>query len=443
MIKKEIKTKDTQEQHHININPRLNSLGEDVMGFLNEIQLQYPDAISFASGRPDANYFDINNFSDYLNFYVATVAVTTGKNPKEILSNLGQYNRTKGFINKELSTYLQKDEQITARPQDVLVTVGTQEALAIGVITLCDKDNDVIIVEDPAYVGVTHFSLINGYEVAPVAVNANGICLTTVEEKILHYKDAGKRVRIIYVIPDFQNPTGNLMSLENRYRLLELADKYDFLIFEDNAYGDFSYQRNKPPTLKSLDQNKRVIYLRSFSKTLYPSLRLAVMVADQTIVRHETQVALSDLMAKTKGYITVNTPAITQAMFGGMLYKNNYSLLEINKEKVIAMKQKRDQILASLNLFLNKEKHAWAKEISWNRPEGGFFITIKIPFTVSKSDVIFCAENFDLIFTPMSFFYLGRGGGHEIRLAFSNVSGSDIKIGIERLSKFFKHKIVT
>lgn len=423
------------------VNPLMDSMGEDVMGFLNEIQLQYPDAISFASGRPDADYFDLSNFSDYLNFYVDTIAKTEGKTQQEILSSLGQYNRTKGIINKELAIYLEKDEQIKVNATDILVTVGTQEGLLIGITTLCDKEKDVIIVEDPAYVGVTHYSLISGYQLAPVDVNDDGISLTSIEEKIQFYSTQGKKVKIVYVIPDHQNPTGNSMSLRNRHRLLEMAEKYDFIIFEDNAYGDFSYDGNALPSIKSLDNNKRVIYLRSFSKTLYPSLRLSAMVVDQRVMKEGQEIALSDLMSKTKGYTTVNTPTILQAMFGGMLYKHNFSLQSTNENKVIAMKKKRDQIVAALENFLDNEKFPWAKGISWNIPQGGFFIAIKLPFTVNKKDVINCAENFKIIFTPMSFFYLRDGGHREIRLAFSNVSEQEIRVGIERLANFFKTKI--
>jgi len=164
---------------HSAINPHLKSMGEDVMGFLNEIQLQYPNAISFASGRPDDNYFEISDFSEYFNIYVDIQAALEGKKPNEILNHLGQYNKTKGFINNELAKYFEKDEQIIVQPKDILITVGTQEAIVIGIITLCDRDKDVIMVEDPAYVGITHFSLINGYEVAPIPVDSNGISLKT------------------------------------------------------------------------------------------------------------------------------------------------------------------------------------------------------------------------------------------------------------------------
>lgn len=424
------------------INPLLNNLGEDVMGFLNEIQLKYPKAISLASGRPDEDYFNLMDFPEYFNLYVDAVSLSEKKSRTNILNSLGQYNRTKGIINELISKYLKRDEKISTNPEDILMTVGTQEGLAIAVITLCDKENDVIIVEDPTYIGITHFSIITGYQIEPVPVNTNGLSLEILEEKIMHYKSHGKKVKIVYVIPDYQNPTGNSMALENRHRLLELANQYDFFIIEDNAYGEFVYQGTKCSTLKALDVNKRVIYLRSFSKTLYPSLRLGAMVADQFVQNEGNQVALSDLMTKTKGYLTVNTSSINQAIFGGILIKNKFSLKQINKEKVASMKRKRDQLLSSLDKFLNVEIAPWAKAISWNIPDGGFFITIHVPFNVDKKEVIFCAEKHHVIFTPMSFFYFNKGGNNEIRLAFSNIPGKEIEPAIKNLTMYFKNKII-
>ncbi|WP_294961867.1 PLP-dependent aminotransferase family protein [uncultured Flavobacterium sp.] len=423
------------------VNPLLTNLGEDVMGFLNEVQLQYPKAISFASGRPDANYFNIEKFSEYLNFFIKTAALEKGITEKEVLNDLGQYNRTKGIINKEIAKYLLTDESIQADPEDIIITVGAQEGIAMGIMTVCDKDKDVILVEDPAYIGITHFSKINGYDVDGIPVTSEGISLEKVEEKIQYYRSIDKNVKVVYVIPNFQNPTGIAMSLANRYRLLELAETYDFLIFEDNAYGDFSYEDKEYPSLKSLDQNNRVIYLRSLSKTLYPSLRLSLMVVTQSISVRGKIMRLSDLMAKTKGYITVNTPSIIQAMFGGLLRQHKYSLKELNQGKILGMKTKRDYLLKCLEQTFDAEKYSWAKHIKWNKPEGGFFITIMLPFQVTKQDVRDCAEKFKVIFTPMSFFYLEKGGENELRLAFSNLSLEEMKTGIERLANFIETKI--
>jgi (S)-3,5-dihydroxyphenylglycine transaminase len=423
------------------VNPLLNSIGEDVMGFLNEIQLKYPAATSFASGRPDEHYFDIQHFPDYFNVFVEATATAGNKKKEEVMNHLGQYNRAKGIINEHIARYLEKDEAIKVNAADILVTVGTQEALVIALLTLCDRSKDVIIVEEPTYVGITHLAMINGYEMGSVAVDADGISLEFLEEKIIWYKKQGRKAKVVYVTPDYQNPTGNSMSLEKRHRLLELAHKHDFFILEDNAYGDFIYQGVKHPALKALDKHKKVIYLRSFSKTLYPSLRLGVMVVDQVIHEEGKAIALSDLMAKTKGYVTVNTPAVIQAVLGGMLIKHNYSLKRINKEKIANIKRKRNQLLLAMNRSLNVKVAPWAREISWNQPAGGFFLTISVPFQVDKNDVIACVEAYNVIFTPMSFFYLQDGGSNEIRLAFSYLSYDDIAPAVERLAMYFKSKI--
>ncbi|WP_217606650.1 PLP-dependent aminotransferase family protein [Chitinophaga sp. GbtcB8] len=423
------------------VNPLLSRLGEDVMGFLNEIQIKYPNAISLASGRPDERYFDIRDFASCFNLYVDTVAREEGKEREAVLNNLGQYNRTKGIINQLLVKYLKNDEELDVRPEDVIVTVGTQEAMILAVTTLCDREKDVIIVEDPTYVGLPHFAIIAGYQVAAVGVNKDGICLQSLEEKITYFKELGKQVKAVYVIPDYQNPTGNSMPDENRHKLLDLSAKHNFYILEDNAYGDYNYQGKRSLPLKALDKDRRVIYMRSFSKTLYPSLRLGLIVADQQVQYQGAEVALSELITKTKGYTTVNTPSISQAVMGGLLIKHHCSLSAVNTDKVAAIRNKRDLLLAALDACLSAAQFPGAKDISWNIPEGGFFITINTPFKVDKNDVILCAERYGVIFTPMSFFYLNGGGDNDIRLAFSYLSPDDIVPAIERLTSFFKYKL--
>jgi len=427
-----------------NVNPLLNAVKEDVMGFLNEIQLQYPNAISLASGRPDENHFDIQGILAYFDIYVD--AISAGRNMDRVLKGLGQYNRTKGIINDLVSHYLEKDESVIANPGNILITVGTQEALAIAVMTLCDKEQDVILVEDPSYIGLTHFSIIGGYSIDAVPMRCDGVCLEGIEEKIIKYSKAGKKVKLVYVIPDFQNPTGSYMYREKRKQFFEMASKYDFYILEDNAYGDFIYEGEGLPPIKAFDNDKsgkekRVIYVRSFSKSIFPSLRLAAMVADQEIEHSGGSVSLSDLMAKTKGYLTVNTSSINQAILGGILIKNDFSLKGINREKVADLKRKRDLLLLFMDKYLDKTENDWSKDISWNVPKGGFFMTISVPFEVNRKEVILCAEEFNFIMTPMSFFYLASGGEHEIRIAFSNLAIENIESAVKRLAAYFKSKL--
>lgn len=422
-------------------NPLLNHIPEDVMGFLNEIQIKFPGAISLASGRPDEGFFNIDEFKEYFDVYVNTIASSQKKDKRMVINELGQYNKTSGIINDLISKFLEEDESIHVHPKDIIMTVGAQEALLIAITTLCDKSKDIILIEDPTYVGITHLSILSGCNVQPVPVDFNGISLIEIEEKILSYQKLGKKVKLIYVIPDYQNPTGCSMPLSHRKKLLDLATKYDFLILEDNAYGEFIYEGSPLPSIKSLDHDNRVIYIRSFSKTLYPSLRLAAMVANQAVNYSGKEVALSELMSFVKGYLTVNTPSINQAILGGILIKNKFSFKQINADKIANLKEKREMVLKCLDRYCKVGTPNGEQKIKWNLPLGGFFLTIFVPFKINGLDVLICADKFKVIFTPMSFFYFNGGGENEIRIAFSNIKIEKIATAIERLGEYFKFKI--
>ena len=421
------------------VNTFFEQSSEDVMGFLNEIQLDHGTAISFASGRPAEELFGLEDtFLNYEAFLEYTAGRINGTR-EAALCELGQYNRTKGIINELLCRFLQTDEQITADPSAILTTVGAQEAMAITLHTLMNRDSDVLLVEDPSYVGISAFAAIAGIETAGVSTGRNGIGLDCLETTIRKYEAVGKRVKAVYVIPDFQNPTGSRMPMENRYKLLELADRYNFYIIEDNAYGTYSYDGERLPVLKALDHNNRVILIYSFSKIVYPSLRIAVLMADQEILVSGRKKQLSDLMAKVKGYLTVNTPSITQALLGGMLLRNNFSFKGPNQVKVKTLKERRDAVVFALEEHLGGH-NAWADGISWTYPEGGFFITVKVPFRVDRKALMQCVEKYNVIFCPLSFFYLKEGGEYEIRLAFSNLGVEEIRTGIARLSSFLRER---
>ncbi len=420
------------------INPLISQMKEDVMGFLNEVQLKYPDAITFASGRPPERFFDITNYPQQVEQFVNYLAGKYDKDKQAIWNSLGQYNRAKGIVNELVAGYLKNDEGIQVGPGAVVMTVGNQEAMVLAVLALCVREKDVILVEDPSYIGITHFASLAGYQMAPVPVDNGGMRMDRLEQQVLRLRQYGKRVKLVYVIPDFQNPGGVTMPYERRVALLALASKYNFFILEDNAYGEFRYSGNAVPPLKTLDREKRVIYMRSFSKTVYPALRLGALVADQLVEENGSRVLLSDVMAKVKGYVTVNTPSLSQAIFGGILIQHGSTLKAFNEHKIGELKRRLDHLLASLEEQFGAARKTG--EVSWNIPEGGFFLRMTFPFKVNKEEVMRCAERFGVIITPMSFFYQISGGEHEIRIAFSNVDEQQISEGTERLFQYFQYK---
>ena len=410
----------------------------DAMNFLNEVSIVNPHAISFGSGRPDKNFFNVR---DIVSHFLSSGGETGDM--ESYYNDLGQYNKTKGIINDILARLLKNDEDINADPEDIMVTDGAQEGMAIVIDSLFDSSSkeDVLLVSDPSYIGFVGYAKIAGIPVVPVARDENSVDLEHLESTILRLKKEGKNPKVLYEVVDFHNPTGTYMPLEKRKQLIELAEKHNFLIVEDNPYGYFRYDTEKIPTLKALDNYQRVIHLGSFAKTLFPSLRLGYLVVDQWITdpKDKTKgIKLVEEFKKTKSFITVNTSTLLQSMAGSFIRKQDYSMIRFCQPKVEAIGKKRDIMLESLaHHFPSTE--AWAEKIKWNRPVGGFFLVINLPFKVTAELLKECVENYSVIFCPMSFFCLDpEAGAYQIRLAYSPRTHEEIREGIGRLSDFVK-----
>jgi (S)-3,5-dihydroxyphenylglycine transaminase len=257
-------------------------------------------------------------------------------------------------------------------------------------------------------------------------------------------RDQGKNPRALYVIPDFNNPLGTSMSLDERWRLLDLARKNEILIVEDNAYGMFAYDTEPAPTLKSLDREGVVIYLGTFSKILFPGLRIGFLVADQEVEAAEptTTCSLAQELSKVKSLTSVTTSPLLQAIVGGILLNANCSLRAMMQAKVEFYRANRDMMLACLEQHFNSDP-VLAGAVSWNYPGGGFFLTVTLPFTFTEDMVRMCAEQYGVICCPMSFFSLLEGHENQIRLSFSYVSKDQIERGIFQLWKFVHDRVST
>ena len=401
------------------------------MNFLNEVSINYPGAISFASGRPYKDFFDVESAVSGIKSYVEANK-PEDKSTDEFFNYLGQYNKTKGIINESISRLLHKDEQIAVEPEDIIMTDGAQEGMAIIINTLFSSPDDVLLVSDPSYIGFIGYAKIAGIPIHSINRNNSGTDAEHLENTVRGLLKQGKRPRAIYEVPDFHNPMGSYMPLNERKRIIELAEKYDFYVIEDNPYGYFIYDVEKIPTLKALDRYKRVIYLGSFAKTIFPSLRLGYLVVDQKIKNGNKAYNLVDECKKVKSFITVNTSTLLQAMAGSILQRENYSLKSFCRQKVEYCKKNRDTIL-------NAVKRCFGPVQEWQKPAGGFFMVMDIPFPVSDNLILECAEKHSVIFCPMYMFHLDKTKGtKQIRLAFSNLTTDEIELGVERLAGFFQ-----
>jgi monomeric phenylalanine-4-hydroxylase len=427
---------------NFSINDNLGASFNNVIGFLNDTQFKYPNVISLIAGQPDEHFFDIEDHISKFDTYVNFRAEQSGQSRLKAVNQIGQYNKTNGIINDILVKYLRNDENIDVAESDIIVTVGAQEAFAAIVSAICNRDNDLILMEDPSYIGLSSFAKVFDYQIQGVRIDEDGIDLDELKVKILDAQQLRKRVKLVYVIPDYQNPTGSCMPVGTRLKLLEMAEKYNFLIIEDSVYNSFTYLQQKNPTLKSLDKNNRVIFVGSFSKSLFPGLRIGLVVANQIFENEIGKITpLINEISKTKAQLSNNTSTVCQAILGGILISNGYSLLKYNEPKYNSYKKKNEAVLAAMNEYIAQYKHSWAKEISWNEPKGGFFLKVKVPFEVNRESVVESAQKFGIIFSPMSFFHLKEGGEHEIRLTFSNLSLEEISEGIKKLAEYFKYKV--
>jgi (S)-3,5-dihydroxyphenylglycine transaminase len=411
----------------------------DVMNFLNEVVLRHPGAISFAPGRPTEQHFDVEGSLGKAKAFVAYRAQALGWTEAAVWNDLGQYNRTNGIINDLIARQLRLDEGIEVEPAAILVTHGCQEAMVVLLLGLFEAERDVLLVSDPTYIGITGLAALAGIEIRPVAMEAEGLPMERLRAAIAEVRAAGKRPRAFYHIPDFNNPLGSQMPLAERHRLLGLLREEGVLLFEDNPYGMFAFDREPLPTLKQLDKDGLVIYLGSFAKTLYPGLRVGYLVADQLVAAPGgpagKKVPLAVELSKVKSLTTVNTSPLLQAIAGAILLENDFSLRTVVKRKLPFYRDNRDRMQACLEKELGGRPG-----IAWNRPAGGFFMTVDVPFVFGDAEVEACARDYGVIVCPVSYFALSPGRERQVRLSFSYVSQQQIEEGIGRFARFLRER---
>jgi len=403
------------------------------MNFLNEIVMKYPQAISFAPGRPMEAHFAVESCVSSIAEFVASSAEDRGLCQQQIWNELGQYSRTNGTINDLIAKQLARDEGIHVSPESIVVTVGAQEAMAVVLAGIFEPGKDVLLTSDPTYVGITGLARVLGISVVPIPAGEDGLEPERVEQVIRECSEWG-HPRALYDIPDFNNPLGTSMPLEHRRQLLDVCARNDVLIIEDNPYGMFVYEGERLPTLKALDKEQAVLYVGSFAKTLFPGLRLGYLVADQQV---NAKQVLAEELSKIKSLLTVNTSPLLQAFAAAILRRENGTLQGLMERRIKDYRRNRDIMCGCLA----SEFSCLTDFVHWNRPRGGFFLTLQLPFHFGGQELQRCASDYGVIVSPMKFFTMGRRRDSQVRLSFSYESEELIREGIHRLGSFVKDTI--
>ncbi|MFG2197134.1 PLP-dependent aminotransferase family protein [Streptomyces sp. NPDC048639] len=422
----------TAELHGSLEDPALTS-----MNLLNEVASRFPGALSFAAGRPTERFFDPEVVHSWLRTFSRHLTEERGLPEEEVRRTLCQYGRTKGIVHDLIAQNLARDSGIEADPEAVVVTVGCQEAMFLVLRALRADERDVLLSVSPMYVGLTGAARLVDLPVLPVISGPTGIDLDNLVAQIRKARQQGLRPRACYVMPDYANPSGLSLNLAQRHELLALAEQENILLLEDNPYGLFHSGQGTPPTLKALDSGRRVVYLGSFAKTVLPGARVGYVVADQRVATADGEVGLfADQLSKIKSMVTVNTSPIAQAIVGGALLENDFSLEQANTRERGIYRDSLNRLLTGLHSRFGQHPG-----ISWSAPAGGFFVCVTVPFTVDDALLEHSAREHGVLWTPMSHFYSGAGGTKTLRLSVSSLTAEAIDEGLDRIAELFTEQM--
>jgi len=414
----------------------------EAINFLNEVIDRHPTAISFAPGAPFAELLPDLDLGSRFDRYIAHLREARGFDDARIRRHLYQYGPSRGLINDLLAESLRRDEGIEVDPDDLVVTAGCQEALLLVLRALCRDASDVIAVVNPCFAGIAGAARLLNVPLLPVQECGDDLDWEQLETALRAEREAGRRVRGLYVAPDFSNPSGAVLGLEARRRLLALAQREDLLLLEDNAYAFTAADGSGIPSLKSLDSDRRVVYLNTCAKICLPGARVGFVVADQIVVDAAGRRSrLADELATLKSMVTVNTSPIAQAFVGALLLEAGGSLAELARDKAARYRSNLRHLLGALERELTPQPGE-VRRVSWNRPAGGFFVSMKLPVAADADLLAHCAAVHGVLWTPMRFFHIDGGGAQALRLSCSYLTHEQIDVGVRRLAGFLRDQRV-
>jgi 2-aminoadipate transaminase len=378
---------------------------------------QQPDIISFAGGLPAPEVFPTAKIQEACN---------------TVLNQQGglalQYSTTEGHLPlREMIARHNARFSVEVSPDNIMITSGSQQALDfIGRLFI--NRGDFVVVESPTYLGALQAWNAYGAQYVAVPSDEDGMIVDELERAL--------RVgpKFIYVLPNFQNPSGSTLSLERRKKLVELADKYGVPIVEDDPYGQLRYEGEHLPSVVQLDSQMRgpnggtytgnVIYMSTFSKLLAPGLRLAWVIAPPQVIRK---------LVMTKQAADLHTATFNQLIAfevgkGGFIDEHVKTIRAVYKER-------RDVMLDTM-------AEVFPSEVRWTHPKGGMFLWGIMPEDMDAAEVLKVAIEKKVAFVPGFAFHPNEGGKNTMRLNFSFSNPEDIREGITRLGLTLKEMMI-
>ena len=362
-----------------------------------------PDIISFAGGLPAPELFPVKEIAQVSHDLVE-------KEGQKLL----QYATTEGrpTLRAKIAKRMAEKYGTPVDVDDILITTGSQQCLDFAGKLFLDP-GDVVLCESPSYLGA--LNAFNAYEPVfkEVPTDEQGI----IPEELDKILATTPKCKFIYVIPDFQNPTGICWSLERRQKFMEVINKYDLPVFEDNPYGELRYSGTKNPTLKSMDTKGLVSFLGTFSKIFCPGLRLGWIAGPHAIVEKFVMIKQS---------ADLHTSNFDQGVADA--YMDTYDL-DAHVEEIVALYgHRRDLILKTM-------EEEFPEGVTFTRPEGGLFLWVTVPEGVSARKVFDKCIEQKVAAVIGDAFYPNDKTDRSMRVNYSCMSDEKIVEGVKRMAK--------
>ncbi len=367
---------------------------------------QRPEVISFAGGLPAPELFPVEEI---------------GKVCQEVCAAEGrkvlQYATTEGrpTLRAKIADRMNRKYKSHLKAENILITTGSQQNLDMAGKIFFDE-GDVVLMESPTYLAAINAFKAYQPVFKEVPTDEKGM----IPEELDKILAETPRAKLIYVIPDFQNPTGICWSLERRQKFMEIVNKYNIPVLEDNPYGELRYEGETLPSLQSMDTKDLVMAMGTFSKTFCPGLRIGWLAAPTTLMKE---------FVKVKQSADLHTSAFDQAIIDR--YMDEYSLddhvAEINK----LYKHRRDLLLKTM-------EETFTDGTTWTHPEGGLFLWLTFPEGVSARKVFDKCIEKNVAGVLGEFFYPNNKNDRHMRINYSNMPDDRIVEGVKRMAEALK-----
>lgn len=377
--------------------------------------LSDPEIISLAGGLPSPDMF-----------LKEEMRIASQKLLDKELESIFQYTNIQGesSLIRAVIQFLKRDN-IDISEENIVITSSGQHGLDItGRLFL--NPGDVVIIDRPTFAGAIVAFQMQSPIFVGVDIEEDGPDIEGFHQKIEELKKKNKKPKFIYVVPDFQNPSGITMSLEKREAILDLSYKYDIPIVEDSPYRDLRYYEETIPSIYGLDQKRKggnVIGLYTFSKLFCPGIRVGFNIGPKNVIKKMINIKEGNLL---------NTPKYNQDMCTAFLTEMD---IETHLEKC------RNYYREKLNVFLETMESCFPKEmgVTWTKPEGGLFLWVTVPEHIDTYELFYEAIKFKVAFVPGEVFYGENPSKNHMRINFSFASKEQIAEAVKRLSNCIKN----